>query len=137
MVLAADTRATGGSIVGEKNCFKLHDIAPNIYTAGAGTAADCDHVNEMIKRELALHRMKTRSETRVNQVVTRFSNYLFRYMGHIGCYLIIGGVDVKGPHVCYVDAHGNIDFAPYICTGSGSLAAQAIFETTFKEEMTE
>ena len=55
IALAADTRATMGPIVGDKNCFKIHYLAPNIYTCGAGTAADCDHVNEMMKRELELH----------------------------------------------------------------------------------
>ena len=44
VVLAADTRATGGSIVGDKNCEKIHNLAPNIFCCGAGTAADCDHV---------------------------------------------------------------------------------------------
>ena len=42
--LAADTRATAGSTVADKNCEKLHKLAPNIFCAGAGTAADCDHV---------------------------------------------------------------------------------------------
>jgi len=59
VVLAADTRATGGSIVGDKNCEKIHNLAPNIFCCGAGTAADCDHVTEMIKRELELHRLNT------------------------------------------------------------------------------
>jgi len=40
VVLGADTRATGELIV-DKNCAKLHYMAPNIYCAGAGTAADC------------------------------------------------------------------------------------------------
>jgi len=44
VALAADTRATGGSIVGDKNCEKIHNLAPNIFCCGAGTAADCDHV---------------------------------------------------------------------------------------------
>lgn len=44
VALAADTRATAGSIVADKNCEKLHNLAPNIYCAGAGTAADCNHV---------------------------------------------------------------------------------------------
>jgi 20S proteasome subunit beta 2 len=51
-VLAADTRATGGSIVGDKNCEKIHNLAPNIFCCGAGTAADCDHVTG--KREVDL-----------------------------------------------------------------------------------
>jgi 20S proteasome subunit beta 2 len=44
VVLATDTRATGGSTVMEKLTQKLHHMAPNIYCAGAGTAADCDKV---------------------------------------------------------------------------------------------
>lgn len=41
--MAADTRATAGSIVADKNCEKLHVLAPNIWAAGAGTAADLHH----------------------------------------------------------------------------------------------
>jgi len=48
VAIAADTRATAGSIVADKNCEKLHWLAPNILCAGAGTAADCDHVTRMI-----------------------------------------------------------------------------------------
>jgi 20S proteasome subunit beta 2 len=44
IIFAADTRATGGNIIGDKNCEKIHYLAPNVYTCGAGTAADCDHV---------------------------------------------------------------------------------------------
>ena len=42
LVLGADTRATAGSIVADKNCEKIHFIAPNIYCCGAGTAADTE-----------------------------------------------------------------------------------------------
>jgi 20S proteasome alpha/beta subunit len=44
VVICADTRSTGGSTVADKNCAKIHYLAPNIYCCGAGTAADCDHV---------------------------------------------------------------------------------------------
>ena len=39
VVLASDTRATAGHVA-EKNCRKIHYIAPNIRACGAGTAAD-------------------------------------------------------------------------------------------------
>ena len=35
VILGADTRSTGGDIVANKNCEKLHYMAPNIYCAGA------------------------------------------------------------------------------------------------------
>ena len=44
VVLAADTRSTSGSTVADKNCEKIHYIAPNIYCCGAGTAADTENV---------------------------------------------------------------------------------------------
>jgi 20S proteasome subunit beta 2 len=33
VILGADTRATAGTIVADKNCEKIHYIAPNIWYA--------------------------------------------------------------------------------------------------------
>ncbi len=43
-MLGADTRATEGSIVADKNCAKIHYISKFIYCCGAGTAADTENV---------------------------------------------------------------------------------------------
>ena len=48
VVLGADTRATGGSVVVDKNCEKIHYIAKNIYCCGAGTAADTENTTGYI-----------------------------------------------------------------------------------------
>ena len=39
VVLGADTRATEGDTVADKNCGKIHYIADNIWCCGAGTSA--------------------------------------------------------------------------------------------------
>ncbi len=44
VVLGADTRSTAGTTVADKNCEKIHYIAPNVYCCGAGTAADTENV---------------------------------------------------------------------------------------------
>jgi len=44
VILGADTRATERPIVCDKNCEKIHYMAPNIYCCGAGTAADTEAV---------------------------------------------------------------------------------------------
>lgn len=105
--MAADTRATAGSIVGDKNIIKLHELAPNIWSAGCGTAADCNHVNDMINRDLKLHRLNTGSESRIATAVSKFASHLFNYMGHIGVGVILGGIDVKGPQLWGIDPHGH------------------------------
>jgi 20S proteasome subunit beta 2 len=84
---------------------------------------------EMMRRELELQRLNTGRENRVISVSQRLSSHLFRYMGHIGTGLIIGGVDTQGSHLISVSPHGNTMHLPYITTGSGSLAAMAIMET--------
>ena len=43
-MLGADTRSTSDTTVADKNCEKIHFIAPNIYCCGAGTAADTENV---------------------------------------------------------------------------------------------
>ena len=58
-MLGADTRATSGPIVADKNCEKIHYLAPNIFCCGAGTSADCDSVTEMMSSNLTLHRLST------------------------------------------------------------------------------
>ena len=146
VILAADTRATGGSIVGDKNCMKIHDLASNIKCCGAGTAADCDHVTgkifskfifiEMLRRELELQKLNTGRENRVYAVVQRLTQHLFRYQGHIGTGLIIGGVDCQGYHLGSVSPDGATSYNPYMTTGSGSLAAMAIFESEYRENLT-
>src|SRR3569623_780089 len=58
-VLGADTRSTNGTEVAEKNCTKIHYVAPNIYCCGAGTAADTEKTTELIASQLELLRMDT------------------------------------------------------------------------------
>ena len=50
-MLGADTRSTSGSTVADKNCEKIHFIAPNIYCCGAGTAADTENVTGVARAQ--------------------------------------------------------------------------------------
>jgi len=59
VVLAADTRATEGPIVADKNCEKIHRISDNIYCCGAGTAADTENITGLIESQLELQRLQT------------------------------------------------------------------------------
>lgn len=54
-MLAADTRSTSGTTVADKNCEKIHYIAPNIYCCGAGTAADTENVTGAPQLQAGTH----------------------------------------------------------------------------------
>ncbi|KAF1811169.1 N-terminal nucleophile aminohydrolase [Eremomyces bilateralis CBS 781.70] len=136
VVIAADTRATSGPIVADKNCEKLHYISPQIWCAGAGTAADTEFTTALISSNLELHGLFTGRKPRVVTCMTLLKQHLFRYQGHIGAYLVVAGVDPTGPHLFTVHAHGSTDKLPYVTMGSGSLAAMSVFETKWEKVMT-
>lgn len=136
VVIAADTRATARSIVADKNCEKLHRLAPRIWCAGAGTAADTEMVTQLIALNLELHSMWESRQPRVITALTLLKQHLFKYQGHLGAYLIVAGVDPTGAHLMSVQAHGSTDVGEYQSLGSGSLAAMAVLETHWKPDMT-
>lgn len=137
VVLGADTRSTGGDIVANKNCEKLHYMAPNIYCAGAGTAADCDKTTASISSQLELHRLNTGRQVKVVAANRLVKQMLFRYQGMIGTYLIMGGVDSTGAHLYEIAAHGSTSKVPYCTMGSGTLAAMSVLETRWVPDMEE
>ncbi|RHY27353.1 hypothetical protein DYB32_006843 [Aphanomyces invadans] len=137
IVLGADTRATGGSTVMDKNCEKIHYIAPNIYCCGAGTAADTENVTQIISSALELHRLNTDSQSRVATAMTLLKQKLFQYQGHLSAALVLGGLDVTGPSLYTIYPHGSTDRLPFVTMGSGSLAAMAIFEAGYKDDLDE
>lgn len=136
VILGADTRATGGPIVCDKNCLKIHYMAPNIYCCGAGTAADTEAVTDMVSSQLQLHRYRMGRESRVVTALTLLKTHLFKYQGHVSAALVLGGVDVTGPHLHTIYPHGSTDTLPFATMGSGSLAAMSVFETKYKEGLT-
>lgn len=137
VVLGADTRATGGSEVVDKNCEKIHYLAPNIWCCGAGTAADTEKTTELIASNLELLRLSTGTKSRVVAALTLLKRLLYKYQGHVSAALVLGGVDVHGPHLYSIHPHGSTQRLPYTTMGSGSLAAMAVFESRYIEDMDE
>lgn len=137
VVLGADTRATSGSEVAEKNCEKIHYLAPNLYCCGAGTAADTEMTTQLISSQLELLRMNTHAPSRAITACTLLKRRLFQYQGHISAALILGGCDLNGPAVYQIHPHGSTAKLNYTTMGSGSLAAMSIFESAWREDMDE
>lgn len=137
VVLGADTRATSGSIVCDKNCEKIHFISKSIWCCGAGTSADTENTTAIIASKLELMRLVTGHEPRVVSAMTRLKQYLFQYQGHVSAALVLGGVDQTGSYLYTVHPHGSVDQLPYATMGSGSLCAMAVFEEGYRDDLTE
>ena len=49
--------------------------------------------------------------------------------------MVVGGVDCTGPSLYTIHPHGSVDQLPYVTMGSGSLAAMAIYEAGYQDNM--
>ncbi|EZG61149.1 proteasome subunit beta type [Gregarina niphandrodes] len=136
VVLAADMRATMGSTVSDKHCFKLHRIYCNLWCAGAGVAADLDHITMNLSAELHVFARQIGSLPRVETCVTRLCNQLFKYQGFLKTALIVGGVNPTGEmSLWYVSPDGYSHSLPYMAMGSGGLYANSMLEAGYKKDM--
>ncbi|XP_036087349.1 proteasome subunit beta type-10 isoform X1 [Rousettus aegyptiacus] len=136
VILGADTRSTNDSVVADKNCEKIHFIAPKIYCCGAGVAADAEMTTRMAASNMELHALSTGREPRVATVTRLLRQTLFRYQGHVGASLVVGGVDRTGPQLYSVHPHGSYSRLPFTALGSGQDAALAVLEDRFQPNMT-
>ncbi|KAF7691460.1 putative proteasome subunit beta type-2 [Cucumispora dikerogammari] len=137
VVLLADSRATSGPIVAEKNIQKIHKVTKNIYCAGAGTAADTDRINQYASKELQTFNLRFDELPHMSHYINVVQNRLHRYQGHIGAALIAGGIDNEGNHLYSLSSFGYVKSELFTTLGSGSLAALGILETSFKKDMEE
>ncbi|KAL7530430.1 hypothetical protein ACHAWF_003373 [Thalassiosira exigua] len=138
IVLGADTRSTNDTTVADKNCEKIHYIAPNIYCCGAGTAADTEKTTELIASQMELLRMNTGGgRSRIVTACTLLKRMLFKYQGYVSAALVLGGCDVDGPHLYQIYPHGSTGKLPFTTMGSGSLAAIAVFEAGYRDDLEE
>jgi len=137
VVLGADTRATAGNVVADKNCSKIHRLAPRMYCCGAGTAADTEMTTRKIESQLELLRLNMGREVPVCVANRLLQQMLFRYQGYVSAALVLGGVDQFGAHIYCIYPHGSTDKIPYATMGSGSLAAMSVFEGGWKQNMDE
>jgi len=135
VVLGADTRATSGNIVADKNCSKIHRITDRIFCCGAGTAADTEMTTRKIESQLELLRLNLGRDVPVVVANRLIKQLLFRHQGHISAALVLGGVDNSGSYIFCIYPHGSTDKLPYATMGSGSLAAMSVFELGWKENM--
>jgi len=75
--------------------------------------------------------------SRVVTSMTMLKRYLFRYQGYVSAALVLGGADATGSHLYTIYPHGSTDKLPYVSMGSGSLAAMAVLEANYKDNLTE
>uniref|UniRef100_A0A3Q3WE57 Proteasome subunit beta n=1 Tax=Mola mola TaxID=94237 RepID=A0A3Q3WE57_MOLML len=113
-------------------------IAGIVYKDGVILGADTRATDDMVvasKNCMKIHYIAPKIYCCGAGVAADLKQMLFRYQGHVGSSLIVGGVDVTGAHLYSVYPHGSYDKLPYVSMGSGAAAAVSVLEDRFKPNM--
>ncbi len=137
VILASDTRVTMGFYVAHKQGKKVYKIDDHLGMTIAGTVADAQRVVDILTANAQLYRINLNRPMPVSSAARLVANLLFsaRYIP-LSTQVLVGGVDVTGPHVYNLDPFGSLTEEKSVSTGSGSPIAYGILEDRFREGMT-
>ncbi|KAK6252438.1 hypothetical protein QUC31_014158 [Theobroma cacao] len=127
----ADTRATAECIVCDKNCVKIHSIAPSIYCCGAGTATDTEAVTVVYVSIKFVFVFTLPFHQRHDQLPAAATSV--SYWTRIKDRNSLDSFKISSFPIY---PHGCTDILPFATMGSGSLAAMTVFESKYREGLT-
>ena len=129
VVLAADRRATAGTMIAHKRTKKVYRIDDNLGLTTAGLVGDLQLLARYITAEAELYKLKRNVSMSVEAAATLTANILAgrRYFPY-WVQLVLGGVDGRGNHVFSLDMAGGSLEDKYVSTGSGSPYVYGVLE---------
>ncbi|HKZ48009.1 MAG TPA: archaeal proteasome endopeptidase complex subunit beta [Thermoplasmata archaeon] len=136
VVLAADRRATAGTLIAHKRTKKVYRLDDNIGLTTAGLVGDLQVLARYVTAEVELYKLKRGVSMPVEACATLTANILAgrRYFPY-WVQLVIGGVDRSGGHVFSLDAAGGSLPDKYVSTGSGSPYVYGVLEDHYRDDM--
>jgi proteasome beta subunit len=136
VVLAADRRATAGTLIAHKRVRKVVRLSDNLGLTTAGLVGDLQILARYISAEVELYKLKRNAPMSVEACATLTANILAarRFFPYF-VQLIIGGLDPKGPHLYSLDMAGGSLEDTYISTGSGSPFVYGVLEDHYRDGM--
>jgi len=135
-VLAADRRATAGTMIAHKRTRKVYKIDDNLGLTTAGLVGDLQMLARYITAEAELYKLKRNLPMSVEAAATLTANILAgrRYFPY-WVQLVVGGVDSKGSHVFSLDMAGGSLEDKWVSTGSGSPYVYGVLEDHWVDDM--
>jgi 20S proteasome subunit beta 5 len=137
IIVAVDSRATGGQFIFSQNVMKIIPLAENMVGTMAGGAADCQYWMRTLSRVIRLHKFRYQQPLTVAAASKILVNALYQYKGYnLSIGTQICGYDNTGPHIFYVDNDGSRIAGKMFSVGSGSTYAYGVLDSCYKEDMT-
>ncbi len=136
VVLAAERKATMGSMVANKAVKKILQLDDKLAMTIAGVVGDAQALERYIKAEIKLYKLNEERAITVKAVANLITNMLYwrRFYPYF-VQLVVGGYDTE-PRLYSFDPSGSmLEEKEYFSTGSGSPFALGVLEDNFKPNM--
>jgi proteasome beta subunit len=137
VVLAADTRASAGFFIADRNVMKLQKVDRHLGMTIAGGVADAQNLVDIMRYNANIFRISNRKLMPIKSAARLCSNVLFnqRYFPYY-VQIIMAGRDPETVGQIYnIDLFGSMTTEKFISTGSGSPVAYGYLESEFREDL--
>jgi len=137
VVVAAEHRATMGTLIAHKVAKKLIKIDDHLALTTAGLVGDAQVLSRYLTAESRLYTLQRDEKMPVKSAATLMANILNqRKFYPYFVQLIIAGLDSSGPSVYSLDAAGGAISDTYTSSGSGSPYVFGVLEDHYKDTIT-
>ncbi|MFB6209000.1 MAG: archaeal proteasome endopeptidase complex subunit beta [Candidatus Nanohaloarchaea archaeon] len=136
VIMAADTRASLGTMTSAKNVQKIHKLDDSIGITIAGGVGDAQKIIRLMRSQLKLHKLETKELT-VKGAGTLLANILHgnKMMPFMNQFLL-GGTDDDGGVIFTLGPTGSlVRHDNFATTGSGSPMVYGVLEDDYEEGM--
>ncbi len=136
VILAADKRATAGTLIASRRVKKIVKITDYAAMTVSGLVADAQALADIVREETRYYQLVNGVRLSVKGIATLLSNILFssKWFPYL-VQLIVGGYDVK-PRLYTLDFYGSITEEKFTATGSGSPVAYGVLEENYRDNLT-
>jgi len=138
VLLAVDSRATGGMYIGSGSVKKIIEINQFLLGTMAGGAADCTYWERVLSKQCRLYELRNRERISVAAASKLLSNMAYNYKGMgLSMGVMIAGYDKRGPGLYYVDSDGERTSGNVFSVGSGSIFAYGVLDAGYRYDLTD
>ncbi|SPP74159.1 proteasome subunit beta type-5 [Drosophila guanche] len=136
VILAVDSRATGGQYIGSQTMKKIVEINDFLLGTLAGGAADCVYWDRVLSKECRLHELRNKERISVAAASKIMANIAHEYKGMgLSMGMMLAGYDKRGPGLYYVDSEGSRTPGNLFSVGSGSLFAYGVLDSGYRWDL--
>ncbi len=141
VVLAADMRATAGTMIVDKRAEKVQILSDDLALTWAGTVSDAQLITKLAKAELKLKEVRTGKSPTTKEAANLFAGMQYSSIRRPSmlpgiAHFLLGGRDSAGVHLYDLFPDGSVTkIKDYVSSGSGSVFAYGVLETSYNPEM--